>query len=137
MRLFFAVFLNVSIVSPFHFSSILQKNRYSKTPQRPPLTFFGAMRLTGDQKIFRKKFKKNSGTVEENTLNFEVLLLFLSFRYGADLGRSRLVFSNGRIISSIVPKFGRSFNKIQMKYKIFEIFDALLYIDYSRTLSVE
>ena len=32
-----------------------------------------------------------SGTVKENTGHFEVLLLFLSFRYGADLGRSRLV----------------------------------------------
>ena len=59
------------------------------------------MQLTGDQKIFRKKFQKkfgnffelfpHAGTVEENILNFEVLLLFLSLRYGADLGRSRLV----------------------------------------------
>ena len=42
-----------------------------KTPQGPPFTFFGTMRLTGDQKK---------------------LLLFLNLRYGADLGRSRLVF---------------------------------------------
>ena len=57
------------------------------------------MRLTGDQKNL-KNFKKNrnffsifpqTGTVEENTWHFEVLLLFLSLRYGADLGRSRLV----------------------------------------------
>ena len=33
-----------------------------------------------------------SGTVEENTWHLEVLLLFLSLIYGADLGRSRLVF---------------------------------------------
>ena len=33
------------------------------------------------------------GTLEKNTLNFEVLLLFLSLRYGADLGRSRLVIT--------------------------------------------
>ena len=32
-----------------------------------------------------------TGTVEEKTWHFEVLLLFLSLRYGADLGRSRLV----------------------------------------------
>ena len=63
-----------------------------KLPKGPPFTFFGTMRLTGDQKILRKKLKKNrdfffnffphAGTVEENTLNFEVLLLFLSLRYG-------------------------------------------------------
>ena len=56
------------------------------------------MRLTGAKK--NKKFQKKSdffsifpqtGTVEENTRHFEVLLLFLSLRYGADLGRSRLV----------------------------------------------
>ena len=57
------------------------------------------MRLTGDQKISKKMQKKfgffkifpHAGTVEENTWHFEVLLLFLSLRYGADLGRSRLV----------------------------------------------
>ena len=67
------------------------------------------MRLTEDQKKFKKnskkKFEKNSrkkfgfffqflphaGTVEENTCHIEVLLLFLGLRYGADLGRSRLV----------------------------------------------
>ena len=52
------------------------------------------MRLHGDQKNFEKKFRifPLAGTVEENTWHFEVLLLFLSLRYGADLGRSRLVF---------------------------------------------
>ena len=38
------------------------------------------------------------GTVEENTWHFEILLLFLSLWYGADMGRSRLVFSR-RILS--------------------------------------
>ena len=60
------------------------------------------MRLTGDQKIFEKISKKigfffqffpHKGTVEENARHFEVLLLFLSLRYGADLGRSRLVLT--------------------------------------------
>ena len=56
------------------------------------------MRLTEDQKKFKKTFQKNFlffphvGFVEENTWHIEVLLLFLSLRYGADLGRSRLVF---------------------------------------------
>ena len=31
------------------------------------------------------------GSVKENTLHFDVLLLFLSLRYGTDLCRSRLV----------------------------------------------
>ena len=42
----------------------------------PPFTFFGTMRLTGEQKNFDKNFEKfwivfpffpNAGTVEENT----------------------------------------------------------------------
>ena len=55
------------------------------------------MRLPGDQKKFEKKiriflqFFSQAGTVEENTWHFEVLLLFLSLRYGANLGRTRLV----------------------------------------------
>ena len=36
-----------------------------------------------------------SSTVEENTWHFEVLFLFLSLRYGADLGRPRLVGISG------------------------------------------
>ena len=50
-----------------------------KIPKRPPFTFFGAMRLTGTSKKFRKKITK------------KVVFVFLSLRYGADLGRSRLV----------------------------------------------
>ena len=53
----------------------------------------------GPKKI-KKISKKNHfflfflhvGFVEENTWHIEVLLLFLSLRYRADLGRSRLVF---------------------------------------------
>ena len=84
---------------PFIFFSILHKNGCSKPPKGPLLQFFGTMRLTGDQKISKKNSKKfgffkifpHAGTVEVNTWHFEVLLLFLSLRYGADLGRSRLV----------------------------------------------
>ena len=36
-------------------------------------------------------FFPHAGTVEENTWHFEVLLLFVSLRYGTDLDRSRLV----------------------------------------------
>ena len=64
-----------------------------KLPKGPLFTFFGTMGLTGDFKKIRKNrnFFPHSGTVEENTWHFEVLLLFLSLRYGADLGRFRLV----------------------------------------------
>ena len=53
------------------------------------------MRLTGGFKKYQKNgfffIFPHAGTVEENTRHIEVLLLFLSLRYGADLGRSRLV----------------------------------------------
>ena len=55
VRLFLKFFKCLHSV-PLHFFSILQKNRYSKTPQGPPFTIFGTMRLTGDQKIFQKIF---------------------------------------------------------------------------------
>ena len=53
----------------------LEKNGCSKTPKGPPFTFSGTMRLTGDQKNFKKNTKKSdffqffphAGTVEENT----------------------------------------------------------------------
>ena len=47
------------------------------------------MRLIGNQKKIWKKsifqFFPHAGTVEENTWHFEVLLLFFSLRYDADL----------------------------------------------------
>ena len=60
---------------PPSFFSILQKNGCSKTSKGPPFTFFGTMRLTGDQKTFEKKIQKidfffnffHAGTVEEKT----------------------------------------------------------------------
>ena len=77
------------------------------------------MRLTEDQKKLKKKFEKKSdffsifphaGTVEENTLHFEVLLLFLSPRYCADLGRSRLVHLN-------MTKIFEFYTSIELLYK--------------------
>ena len=64
---------------------------------RSLFTFFGTIRLTEYQKmkIIGKmgffQFFPHAGTVEECPRHFEVLLLFLSLRYGADLSRSRLV----------------------------------------------
>ena len=71
-----------------------------KNYQRPPFYIFrhyATYRRKKIEKKFRKKiriffqFFPHAGTVEENTSHIEVLLLFLSLRYGADLGRSRLV----------------------------------------------
>ena len=76
-----------------------------KNSQRPPFYIFRHYATYRRPKSFREKFSKiiskkvriffqffpHAGTVEGNTLHIEVLLLFLSFRYGADLGRSRLV----------------------------------------------
>ena len=73
---FFATFSNV-FKGPPSFFPILQNNGCPKTPKGPPSTFFGTMRLTGDQKNSKKKFQKKigifsqsfpqAGTVEENT----------------------------------------------------------------------
>ena len=74
-------------MGPLHFLYILQQNGCSKNPKGSSFTFYGTMRLTGHF----WKFFPHSGTVEENFWHFEVLLLFLSLRYGAHLGRSPLV----------------------------------------------
>ena len=78
---FFSQIFLMSPKGPPSFFPILQKNGFSKTPKGPPpFTFFGTMRLIGDQKNFEKILKKNfkkfgiffqffphAGTVEENT----------------------------------------------------------------------
>ena len=86
--------------------------------KRPPFTFFGTMRLTGN---FEKKFQKKNFSqflvfwelllfflkrVPNSPIlwHFEVLLLFLSLRYGADLGRSRLVISERWILPLMIKK---------------------------------
>ena len=70
---FFRNFLNVSKGSPF---ILFLRDGCSKTPKGLPFTFFGTMRLTGDQKNSTKNFKKigisfqffpHAGTVEEIT----------------------------------------------------------------------
>ena len=77
-----------------------------KIPKRPPFTFFGTMRLTGN---FKKIPKKNSEFCSQFLVFWELLLcpvvekvdfVFLSLRYGADLGRSRLVIILSWIIVS-------------------------------------
>ena len=93
MRLFFAIFLNVSRGSPFIFF-------YFANEWKTPFLHFLALCDLPETKKMEKNFEKfgffsqffpHAGTVEENTWHFEVLLLFLILRYGADLGRSSLV----------------------------------------------
>ena len=75
-----------------------------------PLPFLA--RHTGDFFKNRNKNQKSqnffsiflhAGTVEENTLHFEVLLLFLSLKLGADLGCSRLVHPSFDIPGDVFP----------------------------------
>ena len=75
-----------------------------KNFQMPPFYIFWHYATYRRPKKFEKKTKKvqkncnffhffpHAGTVEENTWHIEALLLFLSLRYGANLGRSWLVF---------------------------------------------
>ena len=57
VRFFFANFSNVSKGSPFIFS-YFSKEWMFKNSQMPPFTFVGTMRLTEDQKKFKKFPKK-------------------------------------------------------------------------------
>ena len=99
-RLCETFFANISKGSTLHFFCLFCKRMdVEKLPKGPILHVSALCDLRETKKIW-KKIQKNrnffsifpqTGTVEENTWHFEVLLLFLSLRYGADLGRSRLV----------------------------------------------
>ena len=97
---------------PVLFLSILQKKWMFKDSQSAPFYMFRHYATYRKPKKFEKNLKSSdffpifpqAGTVEENTWHFEVLLLFLSLRYGADLGRSRLV-----ILNAISKRFFQSF----------------------------
>ena len=76
-------------------------------PQSPSFTFFGTMRHTGNfKKGFKKigKFFPHKGTIENTILDTLKSLLFLSLRYGADLGRSWLVFDTPDLFKMVLPK---------------------------------
>ena len=95
VRLFFANFFNVSKGCPrsifFYFATEWMFKKFQRVTLYIFRHYATYHRL---QKTFEKNWKcffPDSGTVEENTWHFEVLLLVLSRRYGADLGRSRLV----------------------------------------------
>ena len=77
------------VLSPFNFLIFSDRMDVEKS-QRPPFSvFFGIVRLFF--KFFLNKMVLNSPIL----WHFEVILLFCSLRYGADLGRYRLVFLLG------------------------------------------
>ena len=94
---FFRIFL---IVPPIN---LIFCNRMDvqKIPKRPPFTFFGTMRLTGNFKKISKKigffsifsfcFLRAFVVSSCRKIGFR-FRVFLSLRYGADLGCFRLVF---------------------------------------------
>ena len=76
---------------PFNFFYFATEWMLEKSQRVPPLTFFWHYATYQKLQKNRKKLENvfpHSGTAEEST---EVLLLFLSLRYGANFGRSRLV----------------------------------------------
>ena len=99
-RLCETFFANISKGSTLHFFCLFCKRMDAKKLPKGPILHVSALCDLRETKKNLKNFKKNriffsifpqTGTVEENTWHFEVLLLFLSLRYGADLDRSRLV----------------------------------------------
>ena len=73
--------------APFNFLEFCNRMDVEKSQRVLPFSFFRHC-ATFFQKLFFHKSSPNSPILG----NFEVLLLFLSLGYGADLGRSGLVF---------------------------------------------
>ena len=94
--LFFRKFFYCLQRVPLHFFLFCKNMDGQKLPKAPLLHFSALCDLPETKKISKIRiffqFFPHAGTVEENTWHIEVLLLFLSLKYGADLGRSRLVF---------------------------------------------
>ena len=90
MRLFFLEIFLMFPKCPLSIFKYFAIEWMLKNPKGSPYYIF---RHYGTYRKLQNKFEKipNSSTVEEDTWHFEVLLLFLSLRYGGDLGRSRLV----------------------------------------------
>ena len=99
VRLFFRNFLKCLQWVHLRFFLFCKRKDVQKFP-KSSFYIFRHYATYRRSKKFRKKFEMflqffpHAGTVEENTRHSEVLLLFLSLRYGADLGRSWLVFPN-------------------------------------------
>ena len=92
-------FPNFFYCSSHQFLIFCNRMDVQKIPKPPPFTFFVTMRLTGNFKKIRKKIRIFFSyfsflrafvvsSCRKSGFRFRV---FLSLRYGADLGRSRLV----------------------------------------------
>ena len=93
-------FLRIFYCSSHQFLIFCNRIDVQKIPKRPPFTFFGTMRLTGTFKKVSKKIRNFFSqflvflrafvvsSCRKSGFRFRV---FLSLRYGAELGRSRLV----------------------------------------------
>ena len=94
VRLFFAHIFNASEGSLFNFFYFAEKMDVQKLPKchfyifRHYATYRRPKKNSKKNFVFFFQFFPHAGTVEENIWHFEVLLLFLRLRYGADLGRS-------------------------------------------------
>ena len=121
----FSQFFQMSPKGPPSFFPIFPKNGCSKTPKCPLLHLLALCDLPRTKKI-KKTFEKilifffffpHVGFVEENTCHIEVLLLFLSLRYGADLFPA---CSHFHFFRNKTQKRWDTISKIRIKRNIFE-----------------
>ena len=112
--LIFSEFFYCSKGSPINFLILGNRMDVQKIPKGPPFTFFGTMRLIGDFKKIEKKFGKKFSSYIGFLRAFAVsscrkggFRVLLSLRYGADLGRSRLVhsFSDSSLSADCIVNF--------------------------------
>ena len=107
VRLFPQIF-SMSPKGPLHFFYFAKEWMF-KNFQRALFCIFWQYATYRRPKKWKKSenflFFPHAGTVEENTWHFEVLLLFLSVRYGTDLARSRLVWNLCNISKTAVRKW--------------------------------
>ena len=111
---------------PLFFFLFCKRMDVQKLPKAPLLHFSALCDLPETRKISKTNLKKigffsivpHAGTVEENTWHIEVLLLFLSLRFGADLGRSRLVYRESAVsvLRSFVKPFRRKSKMMKLSF---------------------
>ena len=98
---FFKKFFFTTKGPPFNFFWSFATEWMLKNPKGSSLSVFFRHCETFFQKFFFHKSSPNSPILG----NFEVLLLFLSLGYGADLGRSRLVLTNNQCSVCLISEF--------------------------------
>ena len=108
---FFEIFL---LVQPSIFGYFATEWMLKESQRLPPSKFFGTMRLTGDFKKISKKNGKISflRAFVVSSCRKSGFRVLLSFRYGADLGRSRLV--NFGILYTKCIYFSVNYGQVQV-----------------------